>query len=324
VTAINVLITHREAHLFADTGHYDESTKGLNHLAPKVFPLPNKGCLLAWSGPSFLGPVLAEMCARCIDNLFEALPSLAMQLGVLQGFSAILVAPGKGVAVEEGGVVHRLTPGSVVKTISTLSQLDPEDLRGSGIRLMEAQRQSSGVVFGQCQYYRLSETECTMEVLYDWSDKPAPLIKVDTLAAKIQNLAVDVINVAANAVTKVIQNTTMSSGMQVSTSNPGNFPNLLWAQMTCKYTGGGTSAWADIDADIRRVGDNTLIDAVSFHWDGGSTGTITVLDMFGMDVGMSANPAYKLSWLINTSGGGGAGASVTIQSGILKAFHSVK
>ncbi|TPN04538.1 hypothetical protein [Mesorhizobium sp. B2-1-2] len=300
MTAINVFIDHNASHLFADTGHYNNATGQLDHLADKVFPLPEQQALLAWSGPSALGPRIADLLrrsgARSIQDLVAIAPGLIANLRLLAGFSAIVVGAGQGIAIEEGGRVHHLTPGSVIRTISAANQLDPDDLQASAVRLMEEQRQSSGVVFGRCQHWLIRPTHCQMQVLHDWNDRPALIKGASSLAAKIQDLTVDKINIAPNAVTKLAAGTTT-----IVSGSDGSYPNIIWVVADCTYNGTAGGSAGFVRVTLRRTG-SIVVGQVVYGWSGvGFQNALVKLST--VDIGMAANQSYTVDTPIYTSTG---------------------
>ncbi|TPL42627.1 MULTISPECIES: hypothetical protein [unclassified Mesorhizobium] len=315
MTAINVLVGYSETHLFADTGHYNQATKKLDHLAPKVFPLPNHQALLAWSGPSAFGPVLAELCRGSPEPLMIALPRMIAGLGILAKFSAIVVGAGWGIAVEEGGKVHHLAPGSVVRSITAENQLDPSDLRGSGVRLMEEQRQSSGVVFGECQYWHLTSQQCTMQVLHDWRDRPSLIRGALSTAAKIANLTVDKLNVAPNAVTKIATGTTT-----ITSGGDGSYPNIIWIIINCVYHGTRVDSSGVLNVFTKRSPSNEVVGGSSKGFSGNGDQP-AIVKVNAVDVGMAANQQYSISTNFNFSG---SNATCTINSITTELFYTVK
>lgn len=294
MTAINVFLDNQSCHLFADTGHYHQGTKRLNHLGPKVFPLHEQQAIFAWSGPSSLGPRLAELFRTSGASNFETLkmlaPSIVAGFKFLFPFSAIIVGmcngTPAGITIEETGRINILQPGSLVRSIPVDEALDPADVKASGVRLMEAQRQSSGVVFGEIQYWRVDRASAQMEVLHDWHDKPAPIAVPDTLAAKIAELTVEKINVTPNAVTKLVPGTTT-----VTSGGDGSYPNILWGTVDVQYDGSHDST-GFITVRIRRASTSNDISIKGANFSGSSAQS-TTLKLYGVDMGMPANQSYE-------------------------------
>lgn len=222
MTAINVFIDSGRAHLFTDTGQYEAVTLRLDHLAPKAWPLAKYNAVLAWSGPADAPHHLLEAIERAgyrdYSSLFNGFSSLVSNLGVIGGYTAFLVDPKLGIAVEETGKMHVLTPGSFLKSLSSPLSLDPDDVKGSAVALMESQR-ASGVVFGRCLYYLIEQGRITVEELHDWGDRPPNIGAVATVAAKIGDLQVTTLKLADGAVTTTSTDTPASVSLNGGTTS---------------------------------------------------------------------------------------------------------
>ncbi|MBZ9808120.1 hypothetical protein [Mesorhizobium sp. ESP-6-2] len=319
MTAINVFVDQDATHLFADTGHYNSDTGRLDHLADKVFPLPVQQALLAWSGPSVIGPRIADLCrrsnAKSIGELAEIAPGLIASLRLIGRFSAIIVGAGGGIAIEEGGRVHHLSPGSVVRSIGAENRLDPDDLPASAVRLMEEQRQSSGVVFGQCQHWLLRPGHCQMQVLHDWQDRPSLIRGASSTAAKIANLTVEKLNVAPNAVTKIVTGTTT-----ITSGGDGSYPNIIWIIVDCLYHGTQADSSGVLNVSTKRSPSNEVVGGSSRTFSG-SGNQPAIVKVNAVDVGMGANQQYSISTNFSFTG---SNATCTINSITTELFYTVK
>jgi len=326
MTAINVLVGYGETHLFADTGHYNPATKRLNHLAQKVYPLPEQDALLAWSGVSSVGSLLAtEIRQSGISSILElirSLPDIVRRLPILGRFSAIAVGAGCGISVEQGDKIHYLTPGTFIRSLPASTVLDPSNLntlRASAVELMKEQRQTSGVVFGECQYWHIGGRRATMQILHDWRDTPEKILVPSTLAAKIGDLQVDRINFAANAVTGIVE-----GDDEVTSLGDGTFPNIVNANINCTYHGTGSGAYGNLECRVTYQGSTGVIATGIRNFSGSGFTTIT-LRIYSVDFNLGANQAYKISAIGNGStGGGGSNASVTVNSITSSVIYSLR
>lgn len=167
MTALNVYIDDDEAHIFVDGGCYVGETHELVHLGTKVLPLCGLVGALAWSGPAYLGYDLlrATEAARCGD-LWECEEAIRPILPC-EPHSVLLVSPGLGLALQEGGQICQLYPGDYVKSLPSETQFDPGDIIGSGLRMMREQR-ASGVVHGFCLHARIGNFAVTQTILERW------------------------------------------------------------------------------------------------------------------------------------------------------------
>lgn len=332
MTAINVFLDYRSCHVFADTGHYNPQSKRLNHLASKVFPLAPLAAVLAWSGPSDDGPHLAEiLCetkARSLSEMKRLMPTILRRMLMFHPFSAIVIGMENGIpsgfTFEQGGISHDLQPGSFIRSINATSQFDPDDLEPSAIRLMEEQRQLSGVVFGQIEYWQIQRDVVRKRVIHDWNDRPEKIMVPSTLAAKIQNLEVDRINIAPNAVNVLATNTVSGAdGANATSQGDGSYPTIINATFNVHYNGMGVSSYGNAQCDLLKP-TNFVMATKTVNWSGvggkDASVKISAIDAFGVP---PIN--YSLRIVANSSGGGGgSNATVTVTSTEIDVISTLK
>ncbi len=295
MTAVNVLLTTDEVHVFSDGGHYDPAGH-IVRVGAKTFHLPRYDAVLAFSGPTGAIP---EILRRIEEADLPSLRLLCSQASVLlagavpigMAYSVIIagVEDGAtlGVALEERGRVHLLGPGSIVRSLCCDVAFDPFDIVGSGRRMMAQQRAEHGVVAGFCLHSCLSQGALSSHVLDRW---PLLMAKPSrpSFAAKIANLEVDTINIANNAALAVA---TGSSSIDVP--NPMAAPVKLFASGTANYRNTGASGSVQFDIRIRASTGNRILAIYSFNRSGNSTASFHI-PISAVDLALHASQTYTV------------------------------
>ena len=327
MTAINVLLEHSEVHVFADAGHY--SGRKLAMIAPKLLAPPELNAVMGWSGPSRDFHRVAETIQACraqdLPSLLRCLPRAIRTLGWLHPFSVIVagvhVGVAMGVAVEEGGKVYTLSPGSVVKSLASDVVFDIGRISESGLRMMEDQRSRHGVVGGYAQYVNISAIGMVSAQLKIWPDIVACDDLSRTLAAKIQDLSVEDLNFKGNAVTGSVSRT--GTGTFV-VPNVGLFPVTLTCFCSYSYFGNGSANGARAYLVLTRGSTTIILNAGRRH--GGSTGGAYdgpyTLYGAGVDEGAGSSETYTFSVGWADAGGPPGAYGIVFHSSSANGFYS--
>lgn len=200
MTAINLALTPSDIHIFTDGGHF--VGEHLRYLGSKVHRLSHLDAALTVSGPSSMARSILERVEQAgfldLSEAMRAFPAICKQHGS-DCFSAVLVGFDNGlpvgIAVEEGGRVHTLVPGSVIKSMPSEYSFSADDLPGSGLTMVLDQRQRHGLVAGFCEHTVLKPQSMLSNILHRWDDIPA-----QCRASKIGKLAVERIKINNSAV----------------------------------------------------------------------------------------------------------------------------
>lgn len=295
MTAVNVLLTADEVHVFSDGGHYDPAGN-IVRVGAKTFHLPRYDAILAFSGPTGSipeilrrieeaeFPTLAGLCSAAAVILAGAVPigvAYSVILAGVEDGSAV------GVALEERGRVHRLGPGSMIRSLSCDLAFDPLDIVGSGRRMMDQQRVRHGVVAGFCLHTCLSQGALSSHVLDRWPVQMARPLR-SSFAAKIANLEVDTINIANNAALAVVTGTS-----SIGVPNPMAAPVKLFASGTANYRNTGASGSVQFDIRIRASTGNRILAIYSFSRSGNSTASFHI-PISAVDLALHASQTYTV------------------------------
>ena len=167
MTALNVYIGEDASWVLADGGCYDDDTHELVHLGTKVLPLCGIIGVLAWSGPAYLGYDLMKEAERAGAGDLWQCEKAVRPLLPSEPYSVLLVSPGLGLALQEGGRVNQMWPGDFAKSIPSAVEFDPDDIDGSGLAMMRDQR-SSGVVYGFCLRTEVRCDSISQKILERW------------------------------------------------------------------------------------------------------------------------------------------------------------
>ncbi|WP_024585998.1 hypothetical protein [Aliihoeflea sp. 2WW] len=295
MTAVNVLLTADEVHVFSDGGHYDPAGN-IVRVGAKTFHLPRYDAILAFSGPTGAIPEilrrieeadiasLAGLCAAAAVLLAGAVP-------IEMAYSVILagIEDGEtvGVALEERGRVHQLGPGSMVRSLSCHITFDPLDIVGSGRRMMAQQRAEHGVVAGFCLHSCLSRGALSSYVLDRWPILMAKPFR-PSFAAKIANLEVDTINIANNAALAVVTGTS-----SIGVPNPMAAPVKLFASGTANYRNTGSSGSVQFEIRIRASTGNRILAIYTFTRAGSGTEALHI-PLSAVDLALHTSQTYTV------------------------------
>lgn len=298
MTAVNVLLTLDEVHVFSDGGHYDPAGSVVR-VGAKTFHLPRYDAVLAFSGPTGAIP---EILRRIEEENISSLAALCSAAAVLlagavpigMAYSVIIAGVENGVtlgiALEERGRLHMLGPGSMVRSLSCDVAFDPLDIVGSGRRMMAQQRVEHGVVAGFCLHSCLSRGALSSHVLDRW---PILMAKPSrpSLAAKIANLEVDTINIANNAALAVATGVTV-----ISAPNPMSAPVKVFAFGTAIYQNSGASGTVQFQILVRGATGNRILAVYSFSRSGSTGGAPWYFDipLTAIDLALLGSETYTL------------------------------
>lgn len=313
MTAINVLLTESEVHVFSDGGHYD-AAGNIVRVGAKTMHLPRYDALVAFSGPSGAFPAimrrleetncqsLSQLCAIAEVALAGSIPLRVPYSIIIAGVENGIPI---GVAIEENGTSHWLGVGSMVRSLECDERFDIADIIGSGRRMMEAQRRAHGVVAGFCLHTRLAEGALSNQVLDRWPimmANPTPV----SFAAKIGDLQVDTINIANNAALAVASGTT-----SISAPNPMAAPVKVFAFGTAQYRNTGSSGTVQFSILVRAATGNRILATYSFSRSGSSSGGTFFYDipLTAIDLALYASETYSIE---TNSFASSPGAGITI------------
>lgn len=309
MTAINLLCMPEAVHLFTDAGHFLNDAD-LVALGGKAIPLPRWNAVAVFHGPSLGGPALAQLMECNTGGWEDALTSAVASIersGALGGrpFSAILAGhDGQqpfGMAVEEKGKVHRLGVGSLIKALPCEASFDVSNIEGSGVRMMEEQRQRYGVVAGWCDYTCIGPRGIAgPRQLRRWSDVilsgSGPLS-----SAKIGDLEVDTLNIDFFAITGFVTGTG-----SVVVPNPKALPVQIFFHVDVDIQP-GINWQAHIVIDVKRSRGGVNYYHRTGNWSGSNGASFSVNGAV-LDTSPAAGDTYTFSTDDSTSG---QGASTT-------------
>lgn len=313
MTAINVLLTESEVHVFSDGGHYD-AAGNIVRVGAKTLHLPRYDALLAFSGPSGAIPAiirrieeldcpsLSHLCAVAEVTLAGVVP-LGLPYSII--IAGIENGIPIGIAVEERGVAHWLGIGSMIRSLECSERFDIGDVVGSGRRMITEQRALYGVVAGFCLHTKLTEGGLFNQVLDRWPivmAQPSPT----SFAAKIANLEVDTINIANNAALAVATGSTV-----ISAPNPMAASVKVFAFGTATYQNSGASGTVQFQILVRASVGSRILAIYSFSRSGSSGGGPLYYDipLTAIDLALYSSETYSIETQTFASA---PGAGITI------------
>lgn len=325
MTAINVILEHDKAHVFSDGGHHEGQV--LRYIAPKVFALDGLNMVFAWSGVSYraehIMSALAAAGATTVEMLFLRLPAVLEGMRIPEPFSAIFVGVERGVSVGmiverkmSGEVVtYRLKPWSTVKYPSTPVEFDIRDIAGSGVRMMQDQRDRHRIVAGYVQHTVIESSGIRSAFLRNWPDLVAGGAGI-THALKIEDLTVDTIKFDNNATLGVASRSSFGA---LTIPNVAETPVLFSMMAGVTYSGTAGLSYGQLRLIITRTRGSDVV-AVGQYYKTGNVALTLTIGAAGADQSSQNNDEYTLS----SQTFSGEGGSIGVTSIIFKAVYRKK